>query len=424
MKVLHLIDPRSPGGGACTLKLLAEPLHRLGSVKQDVVVIGNRAHGDLARRCGFEPLGTICPPLSHAAYGRKALARTIAFQEDAAGEYDLIHAWTPRAAILATMAAPNRPRLATLSVGPVSGFETQFVSMLIEQREMPLLASSHAVAREYLSMGVDRRLLSVLPPAVNQETVESEDRADLRRRWEVDSQSFVIGLLSEPTNWADARTAVNVITRVAATGRDVKLLLHHSATRRGEAERWAVRLGFRDLIMVDDAVAEPWRVTAGLDAALLIGGELNSVDLSGAGSPFALFTGGGRRLRPMPGVMPLLWAMSAGLPVIAESSDAVTDIIDDGHSGLLVDQDDTNAAADRIIRIQDDPTIAGRIGMQARSLVRRRFHTSAFCVQLKQAYERLIEGRTVRVGELDDPLVEQFEHKSRMWADVERARTS
>ncbi len=126
----------------------------------------------------------------------------------------------------------------------------------------------------------------------------------------------------------------------------------------------------------------------------------------------------------MPGIMPLLWAMSAALPVIAEASDAVMDIIEDGHSGLLVDQDDMNAAADRIIRIYDDSTIAGRIGMQARSLVQRRFHTSAFCVQLKQAYERLIAGRTVRVGEFDTPFVEQFEHKSRTWADVEKARTS
>ena len=46
-----------------------------------------------------------------------------------------------------------------------------------------------------------------------------------------------------------------------------------------------------------------------------MGGQLNSMDLSGTGSPFAFLTGGGRRLRPMPGTLPLLWAMSAAVPL-------------------------------------------------------------------------------------------------------------
>ena len=90
-------------------------------------------------------------------------------------------------------------------------------------------------------------------------------------------------------------------------------------------------------------VAEPWRIVHGLDAAMLIGGDLNSMDLRGTGSPFARLTGGGRRLRPMPGIMPLLWAMSAGVPVVAEASDAVRDVVEDGRTGLLVNQHDINA---------------------------------------------------------------------------------
>jgi len=424
VNVLHLIDPHSPGGGACTLRLLAEPLQRLQSVNQDVLIIGNRSHADLARRCGVEPTGLLTPPMNEPALARRALARTIRLQEQARGPYDLIHAWTMRVASLAVMAAPKRRRLATLAVGPISGLATQLFLMLTEQNPTPLLASSTAVQREYRSMGVDRRLLSVLPPAVNPPAVQSVDRATLRRRWGFDDSSsapFVVGLLSEPVNWADARTAVNVIVRAAATGRDIRLLLHHSAPRRVEAERWAASLGYRDRIIVEDEVAEPWRIVHGLDAALLIGGELNSMDLSDAGSPFAVLTGGGRRLRPMPGVMPLLWAMSVGVPVIAEASDAVSDIIEDGRSGLLVDQDDINAAGDRIIRIYDDPTIAGRIGMEARSLVQRRFHVSAYCVRLKEAYQRLVEDRTVRViGDASEPLVEHYQRKTLSWHDVEQ----
>ena len=65
MKVLHLIDPGSPGGGACTLQLLAEAVDRLRSVDSDVLVIGNRAHRDLAYRCGVPVTGVLSPPINH-----------------------------------------------------------------------------------------------------------------------------------------------------------------------------------------------------------------------------------------------------------------------------------------------------------------------------------------------------------------------
>jgi len=389
LRVLHLIEPGAPGGGGCVLRLLAEPLARLRSVEQDVIILGTRAHADLAARCGVDVTGVLTPPVGHAALARRALTRTMRIYERAHGRYDVIHAWTPQSAMLATMAAADHPRLATFNVGPVSGFTTQLLMMLLEEHGMPLMVASSAVEREFRSLGVRPDLLSVLPPAINPESVDLTDRAELRRQWEVDDQTFVIGLLSEPVNWADARTAMNIAARVTATGRTVRLVMHHGATRRAEAERWAARHGHRDLMIVDDAVAEPWRVVRGLDAALVIGGELNSMDLSGTGSPFAMLTGGGRRLRPLPGLLPLLWVMSAGVPVIAEASDAVSDVIEDGQNGLLVGAGDMNAVCDRIIRIYDDPTIAGRIGMQARRCVQERFHVSAYCVRLKEAYERL-----------------------------------
>jgi hypothetical protein len=419
VRVLHLVDPGSPGGGGCTLRLIAEPMERLGSVEQDLLILGGRAHVELAQRCGVEPTGSIAPPLGHPAMAQRALRRTVRVLERSREPYDVIHAWTPRAAMLALMAATEHRRVAGFSVGPVTGLSMHTLMLLLEQRPMPLLASSTAVRDEYCSLGIPSRLFSVLPPAVNLDSVDGGDRNEMRDRWGVDRQTFVVGLLSEPVNWADAQIAINTLTRVQATGRNVRLLVHDSATHRVEAERWAAGVGMRDLLVVDDDVAEPWRVVRGLDAALLIGGELNTMDLSGAGSPFALLTGGGRRLRPMPGIMPLLWAMAAGVPVIAEASDAVRDVITDGVSGLLVSQGDINAAADRLLRLYDDSTIAGRIGMNARARVNERHHVSAFCVRLKDVYERLIEGRTVRVvSDENDPVVEHFERRSTAWKEV------
>jgi glycosyltransferase involved in cell wall biosynthesis len=390
VRVLHLIDPASPGGGACTLRLLAEPLQRLRSIDQDVIVLGGRRHVDLARRCGVEPIGMITPPARLPVLSHRALRGVLDVREGSAGRYDVIHAWTLPSAMLATAAAPDHRRVATLTVGPVSGLAARIMTNLLEHHPMPLLAASSAVEQEYRSLGIDEQRLAVLPPATNPQSAWSTPRETLRRRWGVNDQTLVVGLLSEPVCWADARVAINVVSRAVATGRAVRLVLHHSAARRAEAERWARDLGHDGIMIVDDDVAEPWRVVPGLDAAMLIGGDLNSMDLRGTGSPFAIITGGGRRLRPMPGIMPLLWAMSAGVPVVAEASDAVRDVIEDGRTGLLVNQHDINAGADRLCRLFDDSTIAGRIGTAARAAVNERFHVSAYCTRLRELYEGLV----------------------------------
>jgi hypothetical protein len=418
LKVLHLADPGTPGGGATTLHLLGEVVQRLNSIRHNVLLVGSRGHADLARRCGVEPLGRMSVPRQVPMAGRRSLVRFLEDHESACGRFDLIHAWTARAAVLASMAAPDRKRLGMLAVGPLSDLNSQFMMMLLEQRPMPLLAYSTAVKREYESLGVNHRSVSILHPAVNPASVDAMERDELRERWEVDEDTFIIGLLSEPVSWADARTAMAVVSRVAVTGRTVKLLVHPSAARRGEADRWSRRLERGNLLIVDDEVAEPWRIVNGIDAALLIGGELNSMDMSAAGSFFSLLTGGGRRLRPMPGIMPLLWAMAAGVPVVAEASDAVRDIVEEGRSGLLVRQHDIDTACDRFIRLVDDRVLARRIGANASEHVRHKFGISAYCVRLKDAYERVIAGRTIHFDNTgDDPLVERYDLRTASWTD-------
>jgi hypothetical protein len=406
VRALHLIDPGNPGGGACTLRLLADAQARLTSVDHVVLLIGNRRHEDLARRCGAAPAGRLAPPLNQPALAApfsRAFRRFVDRHERAGGAFDVVHAWSARSAILAGAALPSHRRLATLSLGPVSGFMMQVLATINERRPTPMLATSVAVKRDYVAMGLSGDHIEVLRPAVHPEAVEHEARDAIRARWGVaaggngDGATFVIALLAEPLNWCDARAAASIMALAAEAGRDVVLLVHPRAGRREEARRWTAALGLDHRIVLEDDLAEPWRVMHGLDAALLLGDDTSTLDLRRAGSAFSLLLGGGRRVRPMPGVMPALWAMSAGVPVIAEAGFAVREIIDDGVTGLLVPPRDVNQAADRIVRLCDDRTIAGRIGAAAKARVHERFHVSAYCVRLKDVYERIVGGRDARV---------------------------
>jgi hypothetical protein len=402
MRVLHVIDPGSPGGGACTLQLLSAPLSRLTSVDQHVLLIGTERHEALARRCGVQPTGRITAPANEpllAGFIGRSFRAFVSAYEEAFGAYDIVHSWTARSTLLTMAVMPRRRRIATLTVGPVNGVGMHALASMIARRPAVLLASSVAVKRDYLVMGIGEEHLDVLPPAVYPEAVEENapDRDTVRERWSVTEGRFMMGLLAEPASWCDARHAMHLVAVLVDSGRDVGLVVHPRAQRWVEALRYARKLGLEDRLVAEDQIAEPWRCIRGLDAAIMLSDESNVIDLAESGSPFAILTGGGRALRPMPGVLPALWAMSAGVPVVADQSLAMQEIVENEGTGLLVPQRDIPAMVQALIRLYDDSRLRLQIAQAARAAVQSNFHVSAYCVRLKEMYQRMLEGRATRV---------------------------
>jgi len=294
VRILHLIDPASPGGGPGTLRLAAEALSRSAIAAHDVLIVGNSRHRDLARRCGLETRGRLGAPLNRPLLARGGLRSFLRACESVNGRYDLLHAWTLSAAGLGVRGAGQRPLLATAIDGLVSR------PLLRRVQSVPVLAATDPVRRDLEAVGWDPGLLSLLPPGVDRKAIGLEQRALLRERWGADETTFVAGLLGEPPARIDGVLAMNALGRVALSGKDVRLVLHHEATSPYDLRRWLVRLGLSEFVVVDDAAVEPWRVVAGLDAALVA-------------------TRCGHRVAE-PSVMPVLWAMAAGVPVVAEAS--------------------------------------------------------------------------------------------------------
>ncbi len=405
IRVLHLVDPASPGGGACTLHLLAEVLRRLNSIEHHVLVIGNRRRADLVRRCGVRGAGQINPPLGVPALARPQLKIWRRFTEHSAGRFDLVHAWTLESALLAGHVFRNTPMVATCSVGPTAGTSTSLLKALARKRPFPILTSSPGVFGRCASLGFDSEVLSVLPPAVHPQSVGMTPRAEVRRRWNVDDDTFVVGLLSDPWSWADALGGADILARLASAGRRMRLLVHHRAHRRVAAEKWIRSLGWSDFIDTDNNIAEPWSIVNGLDAALFVGSDMNVNRQPPQESAAS-----------MPATMPLLWAMAAEVPVIAESNDAVRDVIEEGRNGLLVSSGDRVAASNRLLRVHDDRSLAHRLGGAGLQTVHDRFHVSSFAVRLKDTYEHVLQGLPAHVLGVDQrPWVVRHVHQTESW---------
>lgn len=62
----------------------------------------------------------------------------------------------------------------------------------------------------------------------------------------------------------------------------------------------------------------------------------------------------------------IMEAQAACLPVVASSVGGIVALIEDGETGLLVEPESSDALADAVVRLFQNPSLAKRLGMQAR----------------------------------------------------------
>ena len=89
----------------------------------------------------------------------------------------------------------------------------------------------------------------------------------------------------------------------------------------------------------------------------------------------------------------LLEAMAAGLPAVATKIPGVTEIVDDGRTGLLFTDGDIDALAQHIRRLAGDPDLRRRLGEAARTEIVDRGLTWSNCAKkYLEVYRQLAAG--------------------------------
>jgi glycosyltransferase involved in cell wall biosynthesis len=86
-------------------------------------------------------------------------------------------------------------------------------------------------------------------------------------------------------------------------------------------------------------------------------------------------------------------AYTFGRPVVATRVGGLPEVVDDGQSGLLVEQGDVEGLARAILTIVGDPTLAARMGDHARHLSETRYAWTSVAGQILEVYEGLLKGR-------------------------------
>jgi glycosyltransferase involved in cell wall biosynthesis len=154
-----------------------------------------------------------------------------------------------------------------------------------------------------------------------------------------------------------------------ALDREVTLVVVGDGPQRPDLERLADDLGIADIV----------RFVGYRDDAIQI---LASCDLL---CHATLFEG-------MP--MVVLEAMALGLPVVATRAPGVTDVVDDGRTGVLVPPRDPQALGAAIVRVLSDDELRDDLVRTARAKIASAHNTEAWVARIERIYEDLAGRRT------------------------------
>ncbi len=87
----------------------------------------------------------------------------------------------------------------------------------------------------------------------------------------------------------------------------------------------------------------------------------------------------------------LLEAMTAGIPVVAHSGTGIPCIVDDSHTGYVVDVRDTVAYTNALLALLADPALRLQMGYEGQRQAAARFGQAEIATQLFTIYQELID---------------------------------
>jgi glycosyltransferase involved in cell wall biosynthesis len=281
------------------------------------------------------------------------IARRVA-QLARVGEYDLLHAHTPRTALITSIAAticrlPWVYHVHSPASRDSSKPLVNSINAWIERRSLAkcdhLITVSESLRNDCIESGYHPTRVTVVHNGVPAICYDRPATPKPGGRW-------VLGMVALMRPRKGLEVAIDAVSSLRQKGHDVVLRCigpYETDAYRGEIDRRVERLGLGDRIEQVGFQADVPLALSHVDAMLL-------PSLYGEGLP-----------------MVVLEAMAAGLPVVATSVEGTPEAIRDGIDGLLAEPGSASSLAEKIERL-----FTGQVDWNSLSTESRKRHADAF----------------------------------------------
>jgi len=276
-----------------------------------------------------------------------------------AGAYDVVHThlvlsqyWGRRAAIAAGVgriisSEQNAYRFKTYP--PFRWIERR----LTRATERVIACSEHVRDHLVRRVGLPADKVVVIYNGVDTEAFspaggDDPQRAAVRAELGIGPGEKVIGTVGHLTRQKGHAVLIEAMAAVLAQEPAARLVIAGRGPLRKRLEAVAAGHGVADKVILAGLVSDVARLLKGFDVFAFP----------------SLWEGFG---------IALAEAMATGLPIIASKTGGITEVIEDGVSGLLVPPGDRPRLVEGLIRLLEDEALAGRLGAGALARVRERF---------------------------------------------------
>lgn len=380
MRIAHVIDTTCTDFAPTTVAMLADLIRAPSDVFHEVVVMGppNVCEGILQSFDAADVPIVRAPPTRRFLQAQQ-LRTTLATRS-----IDAVHAWSIPGAALAGAAVPGRRCIVTVTHLPSPGRVTWLMRHRLRRGNTIISTISDPLRCALTRHGWPSDAIRLLQPGVNPAWVDDDRRDALRASWGVvDASTRVVLLMGDPPNRAEATEAGLCVGLAHETGRDIRLLVSPQARGTDRATRMAHEIDRAERIIVDDIADTPWVALAGCDAAMILDGGFAA--RRGVGASHLAGTTGG--------TLSVLWAMAAGVPLIAEDTDRMRAFIDPQLSGCLTAPGSAKAVARQLCQWHDHPESARAWGDAARQMVLQRYASAPWVDSVLTMYNEVIGRR-------------------------------
>ncbi len=282
------------------------------------------------------------------------------------GRIDLVHANEAHAVSAAWLAGAHRsvPFLASRRVGFPIG--KNWISQAKYRATSLILANSQWVADQAAASGVLPEKLRVVYEGTQiPERFSSTQRMQARQRWDVPDNAPLLGCVGVLLPDKGQEWLIRAVAELRKTYPEIRLLLAGDGPTRGMLESLANELGVTQAVIFAGFVKDVDSVYAALDVFLLP-------------SFFEAFNNS------------LLAAMAHEIPSVAFRRGALTEIIVDGQSGLIVSGPDVPEICAAVKRILEDRAFAQSLGQTARIRIAENFSADQMVEKTLQLYEEVL----------------------------------
>jgi len=240
-----------------------------------------------------------------------------------------------------------------------------------------IICVSHATKKRLLEFGVDEKKCEVIYNSADQlSSQQQKTQGEFRKEFGIGDNARVVTMIGQIAQWKGQHVFIEAVSKLADRYTHIKYVI------AGDILNQTEQLYKQHIHQMTDSL--------NLNDRIIFTGFRDDVQKIINDSDIIVHAS----VKPDPLPTVIIEAMSANKPAVATNVGGVPELVVDNETGFLVPPADSEQLAQAISKLLDDPEMANKFGINAETVIKKRFNIKDNLAKLLKVYNSFSrEGR-------------------------------